>query len=519
MANLLNHLYQAFNSLTSYFKTPNKQMLLIHQSRSDPAVHISCSTVRRCLSGPENPSNFIIFKALENAAAAYVYDIDTCQTVYLVEKADNKYVVTILFTREYRGQWLNAKLDVILQRILIAEQNIPILQFEHEWAIIGTIDCQPDRNQDNTSFHQDSILIQFLPNINSLKQKFELFFRNTFIEPETFFPNGSDQPGFLVSSNTTAHFGILDYNSPVRIIAAIGKDKGISGNYTFTVLPATTALYRGFLFYLNSIITHATPSPITPSQLTRIRDYLSDIAHKPVGWTDSEFYGGFDSELQLLGAIFNYNKLLLELRRYPRDFRRLLGKYIPINKKTRGLINQLKSDFYTNATNRWIITNPPGPPAWMPAPSNPPSPNYPDPANPADINKYTYVSKQFSDVEVAGLRTNLQATSNNLNNIPPPPPLEPDILDKSVEVQDNKKKKSQRNPPLPPPPLDPPLINMPFQFTIPKHLIDIGEGGKSRSKTSQKRNQRRNTKKRQNKKGKGRRTNKRKQNRRRSKKR
>ena len=51
------------------------------------------------VSGPNNPSNAIV----DDSGKDYVYDIDTCQTTYLVEKLANKsYKVTILYTKEVK---------------------------------------------------------------------------------------------------------------------------------------------------------------------------------------------------------------------------------------------------------------------------------------------------------------------------------------------------------------------------------------------------------------------------------
>ena len=94
---------------------------------------------------------------VDDSGIDYVYNLDTCQTIYLVEKHPNgNYEVTILYTKEVRLPWIEAKIRVILLRILIAEKNIPVLNNLYTqgriWRIIGSIDCQADRSYSVNQF-------------------------------------------------------------------------------------------------------------------------------------------------------------------------------------------------------------------------------------------------------------------------------------------------------------------------------------------------------------------------------
>jgi hypothetical protein len=281
---------------------------------------------------PNNPSNAIT----DSSSQRYVYPVDTCQTVYLVEKHENgRYEVTILYTKELRLNWLQAKLRVILIRILIAEQNISVLNqlFETEggWKIIGSIDCQRDRSYSVNTFHQDSLLTEFIDvNYRSI---FDNFLSDIFSpRPEYFSPNlspgvtlGTQGPGFKVYSYLTAHFGILDYDSVVAIIAAAVRTPT---EYIFTILPPSSAAFRPFLFYLNSIISHATPSQFTQDQIDNILNFYSPPQNQ--GALPQEFSSlREDNERSLKGALENYNELFDEALEHPRNFRRILGKIFP----------------------------------------------------------------------------------------------------------------------------------------------------------------------------------------------
>ncbi len=326
----------------------------------------ACGLLRRMYSTQERSSNRIV----DSSGIHFVYPIDTCQTAYLVEKTNsNNYRATILFTRETDDALIDAKLDVIMIRILTAEKNIPVLELTKRWAIVGTIDCQPDRNKSATGFHQDSILVEFIPNnVNgiNLKQTFNDFFRNIFSPRNEYFDpmvNGVSLDnqenadshatlGFRVETFLTAHFGILDYNSPIPIIAAASRNGDF---YTFTILPAATDEFRAFLFYLNSIITHATPEPI--NEVAILIYYQQNPLPDP-----------FTSIGQLVASIRRYNEFLSEASKYRRDFRRLLGKCIVplknpvLKKKDTEKINELKAIFKKNATHIYLDENPPNPP-------------------------------------------------------------------------------------------------------------------------------------------------------------
>ena len=303
--------------------------------------------LRRCVSTAENPSYEILFEGEDN----YPYNLDTCQTIFLVEKNKNGrgqdgidiYEVTILFTREYRLNWIKAKLQVIFQRIVIAEQNIPALNNYLKWAIIGSIDCQPDRNKSQSGFHQDNIVYAFLP--DDLIPYLNTFFTDIFPPGELFYPDGPPTQGFSVESPTTAHFGILDYLSLISIIAATGKYHD-SGYYSYTVVPPTTENERGYLFYLNSVITHSTPGPIN---IDKVLDYYTPHPERIV--TD-----GFDTQ-ENLEKILDYYNSLIELSRDPthkRNFRRTLGKCIFDLEAKQERIDGLKNVFFQRAANKLV---------------------------------------------------------------------------------------------------------------------------------------------------------------------
>ena len=276
----------------------------------------------------------------------FPYPIDTCQTVFLVEKTNGTYEVTILFTREYRKYWLDAKLNVILLRIFIAENNMPSLREMENWIIIGTIDCQPDRNKGQSGFHQDNMVYSFIPDVNGFNLATDLRALIDFMFP----PLRNS-----VNSSTTAHIGILDYNSLIPIIAAAGRDD--NGNYYFTVLPATDDFLRGYLFYLNSDVVHQTPVPIN---IDVVKDWYTEDDRRQT----SANMGGFATLDHLIAALEEYNKFLYELDNYPRDFRRFLAKNLfnPSDDQ-KDMINLIKYEFYVNAYSRYVInTVPPVPP-------------------------------------------------------------------------------------------------------------------------------------------------------------
>lgn len=297
-----------------------------------PSTTIPTATsgvVRRQRSYPGNSSNAIV----DDSGKDYVYDIDTCQTAYLVEKhADKSYEVTILYTKEVRPDWIEAKLLVILLRILIAEKNIPVLnnifRMQGEWKIVGSIDCQRDRSYSVNTFHQDSLLSAFIN--NRYRPIFDDFLFNIFNPRQeyfspTVFPGvslgiaGNNPPeSFGVVNYSTAHFGILDYDSIVSIIAAAVRT---STEYIFTILPPSSAAFRPFLFYLNSIISHATPSQFTQAEIAQIIAYYTQQG--PL--LPSEL----NNPALLLEALNRYNELFDRALEHPRNFRRLLGKILP----------------------------------------------------------------------------------------------------------------------------------------------------------------------------------------------
>jgi hypothetical protein len=333
-SNIINSFLQ-YLPLSSQQQPENKRLF----QSATPDIVATSGKMRRYLSSLIQKSTVLV----DNSGTHYVYDLDTCQTIYLVEKHhDGRYEVTILYTKEVRLSWIEAKLQVILLRILIAEQNIPVLNEiltnEGIWRIIGSIDCQGDRSYSTNSFHQDSILSAF---INAqYRPFFEDFLKNIFsprgecFDPvnmpgvhlgqpihadenhfdETMCPNG----GFQVASHSTAHFGILDYDAPVPIIAA-AVDTGTE--FIFTILPASTNYFRPFLFYLNSIIEHATPKMFTSAEILLIIAYYT--AHPEM------LPPNIATVEKLREALNDYNKFFSEAQMYPRSFRRLLGKILP----------------------------------------------------------------------------------------------------------------------------------------------------------------------------------------------
>jgi hypothetical protein len=275
----------------------------------------------------------------------YSYDIDACQTIYLVEKhSDKKYEVTILYTKEFRPFWLDKKLKMIMLRIMVAEQNIPVLNEifirEGGWKIIGSIDCQKDRSYSVNQFHQDNLLTSFIDNIY---EPFFVDFLHDIFSPRPEFFSPTDFPGvslgidnsqnpnsFRVYNPNTSHFGTLDYDSPVSIIAAAIKT---ATEYIFTILPPSTDNFRPFLFYLNSIIHHATPSSFTEAEISEIiAYYTANPGLLPPEFTFLEggkkMIGGA-REGSLRKALEDYNIFFNEAIQHPRNFRRLLGKIMP----------------------------------------------------------------------------------------------------------------------------------------------------------------------------------------------
>jgi len=473
---------------------------------------VACGTLRRQLSNAANNG----YKVLIPGGEEYVYNIDSCQTVYLVEKNAtlaigivdkpdghiDSYDVTILFTRETRENWLNAKLKVILQRVFLMELNIPILKSNSKWAIVGTIDCQPDRNQRNTKFHQDNILTQFLPQIDvynfnnnqpiNFKDYFSNFFTlmfpsnppknpEIFVPSETLFtnPGVSNEPisPFKVFSPETAHVGILDYNSEIPIIAAAAR---YGDDYIFTVLPKTTNAYRGFLFYLNSIITHATPEEL---HISIIRQWFEDPVNRPPYISDKEFYRGFNTLDDLMQALEKYNELRDDLSNHARDFRRILGKVILFNEKgqeKQTLIDHLKYTFYNYATNKLLIDLifPPVPPARVlpGAPPGAPEPDIKKRKESKEGKDYTYMSKRFSGDEITNLRSQIEIAETLKNN----------------EV------KTLTELPIVSKPFISEMANLPFQFSLPRVAVE-GSGDVDIGGSRSNRKKQRNTKKKQNK--------------------
>jgi hypothetical protein len=224
--------YRPFSWLSNDNKTQFRSLFV---PTLEPTLEPSSyGVVRRQGSNTGVQSNMYI-----GTRGDYAYDIDTCQTIYLVEKrSDATYDVTILYTKEFRPFWLGEILKMIMIRILIAEQQISVLSEifarERGWKIIGSVDCQKDRNYSVNQFHQDSLSSAFINPM--LEQTFGDFLRDIFSPREeyfspTVFPGvslGGPQPApvnrwFKVNSCSTAHFGILDYDSIAKIIAAAIK--------------------------------------------------------------------------------------------------------------------------------------------------------------------------------------------------------------------------------------------------------------------------------------------------------
>jgi hypothetical protein len=186
---------------------------------------------------------------------------------------------------------------------------------------------------------------------------------------------------------------------------------------------------------------------------------------------------------------------------YPRNFRRLLAKVIITDRDKIDRILALKTVFSTSATHLYDFTSDP-PEYWEKAPPPPPPPDDddddddadpPPDADPINTNIYAYAQKVYTSSEIEALKTGIAITNNETTKI--------------VPISDNLHKAPRGN-----------------QITIGRTVvenkankankaIDTKLGGKSRSKTRQKRN----TKKRYNRKG--RITNKKKHKRRRTKKR
>lgn len=303
----------------------------------------------------------------------YTYGTDSCQTIYLAEKKGGEYTVTILFTRDDMPKWIKHTLDLIMIRILLIEKNTHVLEICQDWAIIGSIDCQPDRNKDQIAYHQDNVLTNFVPNGVTftdtdtdtdgspvhLRTILDSFFRTMFPQSnEMFDPESRDcnnfTTGFQVESPTTAHIGILDYLSSIPIVAAAARDQE---NYTFTELPPSTDSHRAYLFYFNSIITHSTPERIN---IELIKEWYKNN-NKPEGTEPVIFYNGFQSYNDLIHAIEKYNSLFEVMKINPRNFRRLLAKIIIINTQEKSnAIDALKRTFQINATNVYDFNIPQG---------------------------------------------------------------------------------------------------------------------------------------------------------------
>ena len=466
---------------------------------------VGCGTMRRQLSTNANNSYKVLFP-LENA---YPYPLDTCQTVFLVEKKGvNIYDLTILFTRDPRGEWREATSNLIMQRILLTELKIPVLNSKAEWAIIGIIDCQPDRNKNTTGFHQDSISTIFLPKITVLDfdnepreftNYFSNFFQRMFPQPEKFNPNAPFDPrNFVpvietirVATPTTAHAGVLDYKSTIPIIAAATQN---GDEMVLTVLPKTTDSHRAFLFYLNSLLSHSTPEKL---KIPYIEAWFLNPANRPPGMSDKEFFGGFNSWNDLKAALKQYNQLYDDSGDYARSFRRFLEKIILFDtnqpEKDR-LIAHLKYTFYKHSTTKdphigvppVPFGAPPGdPPGVPPEPPQdnqsshkrkgaPPATSQDDPQKKNQYGKittskdYTYFSKRFSGEKITQLRSqiNIDEQKQNVKNLSENP------------ITNNPAISEQ--------------MNLPFQFSLPRAAV---HGGRSKRNKSR----RRNTKKRHNK--------------------
>jgi len=432
----------------------------------------ACGTMKRQLSTNANNSYEVLFPS-ENE---YPYPLDTCQTVFLVEKKEvNMYDLTILFTRDPRGQWREATSNLIMQRILLTELKIPVLNDNAEWAIIGIIDCQPDRNKNNTGFHQDSISTIFLPKIKvfgfdnvqtELTSYFYNFFQRMFPQPEVFFPSLHNY-GISVATPTTAHAGVLDYKSRIPIIAAAIRNANKS---VLTVLPKTTNEYRAFLFYLNSLLSHSTPERLN---IPYIEAWFLNPDNRPAGMSNKKFYRGFNSWEDLKKALEQYNELYDDSGDYARSFRRFLEKIIlfdtnPQEKEI--LIAHLKYTFYKHATTK-IIEPPIGVPPGAP-PGAPPEPPQDNQSGRKRKNEeitsknYTYFSKRFSGEQIAQLKSqiNIAEQQQNVKNLSENPVINNPVISEEM--------------------------NLPFQFSLPRGAVG---GGRS------KRNKRKNTKKRHNK--------------------
>ena len=321
-SNIVNSLLQIF-PFSSWFKNKNKKKFVSLMEKTTSGM------LRRQGSTKGVPSNLLI-----GTRSDYAYDIDTCQTIYLAEKLiDDRevvtYKITALYTEEFRPFWLEKKLKMIMLRILVAEQNIPVLNeiFDREggWTIIGSVDCQRDRSYAVNQFHQDSLLSAFINPIH--EPFFSNFLRDIFSpSPEYFSPidfpgislGGIPQPNaankwFRVYDFSKAHFGVLDYDSIAKIIAAAIKD---DYHIFLSMFPASTDFFRPFLFYLNSIIHHATPSSLTQDEINQILAYYTaNPGLLPAGFTSLQGGGkmtGGAKKGSLREALENYNKLFDE---------------------------------------------------------------------------------------------------------------------------------------------------------------------------------------------------------------
>lgn len=385
-----------FSSIFSLFKPQLPQLppLLTNSS-------VACGTLQRQNSTNANNSYRVLFPSEDE----YPYPLDTCQTAFLVEKKNSEYEVTILFTRDTCPEWIDATSNLIMQRILLTESQIPVLNNRQEWAIIGTLDCQPDRNKYSTSFHQDRIPTIFLPNITvndddnqneiQLRDYFFQFFQKMFPVEST-----TDVP----VEPTTADSGILDYKSEIPIIAAAVRDRE---NVVHTVLPETTDSDRSFLFYLNNRITHSTPKKMDDQDKTHV--------------------------------VIKYNKIYDKSLKYLRAFRRFLEKYTLLDDDNkRKLIAHLKYTFYKYANVKLTETPPP-------TPAHYPPDNYSHDYNSQDYSNetnkkrktknnestrrtknkktmkesdnYTYFVKRFSSDDIRILQSGINIHQPQLNNV------------------------------------------------------------------------------------------------------
>jgi hypothetical protein len=495
----------------------------------------SCGSLRRQGSTGNNAS----YVKYMDRHPDYTYGVDSCQTIYLAERIAGVYTVTILFTRNNSPYWIQHTLNLIMIRILLIEKNTPVLQGSLNWAIVGSIDCQPDRDQNQTAFHQDHILTNFVPaDVNgvNLRAVLEEFFRFMFPSNppnvEKFDPmNYPFTNGFKVESPKISHIGILDYLSSIPIIAAAAFDETDSV-YTFTMLPASTNIYRLYLYYFNSITTHATPDNTTINA-DNIRAWYEDYPDHPL----NTYYGGFQTLDELMAVIEEYSSLFDKMEKIKRNFRRFLAKVIMLDAEYKAVrIEALKAIFKDNATHIYDFTTTPKTETSKAIPAK----HLKDPRG-TNTNEYSHAYKTYSFDEIADFRRQLtpeQGTSSATpdlatasedatpNALPRNFSLPKEIVEysghKPVEDASDEEDESDDDEevsdvedviqlPATISGTDPvknsgiPAINPGKRDTE----LDVETTGKkvkvggSRSKTRQKRNRRRNTKKRQNKKGKG----------------